>query len=180
MKAWWIIIPVLAILIGAGGWFLGNQAAVAPEITPTSTPTQTPLGGDRDAHGCIGSAGYTWCEVKQKCLRVWEESCATPTDEAALKTQIKAAIVAKRGAVAEEAVISVNKVEGDYAVGGANPPTPGVGGGMWFAAKVGGVWQLVWDGNGMILCSDLTNYPQFPTDIIPECFNNQTGKMIER
>lgn len=33
------------------------------------------VGNDRDAHGCIGSAGYSWCELKQKCLRVWEEKC---------------------------------------------------------------------------------------------------------
>ncbi len=34
------------------------------------------LGGDRDEHGCIPSAGYTWCEAKQKCLREWEENCS--------------------------------------------------------------------------------------------------------
>ncbi len=28
-----------------------------------------------DEHGCIGSAGYSWCEEKQKCLRIWEEPC---------------------------------------------------------------------------------------------------------
>ena len=33
------------------------------------------VGGDKDEHGCIGSAGYTWCEEKQKCLREWEEPC---------------------------------------------------------------------------------------------------------
>ena len=33
------------------------------------------LGGDRDSHGCIGSAGYTWCQVKGKCLRTWEDPC---------------------------------------------------------------------------------------------------------
>lgn len=33
------------------------------------------VGGDRDEHGCIGSAGYTWCETKRKCLRLWEEIC---------------------------------------------------------------------------------------------------------
>lgn len=33
------------------------------------------VGNDRDEHGCIGSAGYSWCEAKQKCLRIWEESC---------------------------------------------------------------------------------------------------------
>jgi len=33
------------------------------------------VGGDEDEHGCKGSAGYTWCEEKQKCLRTWEEAC---------------------------------------------------------------------------------------------------------
>jgi hypothetical protein len=43
-------------------------------ITATTTNTQI-VGGDRDEHGCIGSAGYSWCEFKQDCLRPWEESC---------------------------------------------------------------------------------------------------------
>lgn len=34
------------------------------------------VGGDTDEHGCIGSAGYLWCESKQKCVRAWEEYCA--------------------------------------------------------------------------------------------------------
>ena len=33
------------------------------------------VGNDADVHGCIPSAGYAWCEVKQKCLREWEEQC---------------------------------------------------------------------------------------------------------
>jgi hypothetical protein len=33
------------------------------------------VGSDRDEHGCIGSAGYSWCELKQKCIRPWEEPC---------------------------------------------------------------------------------------------------------
>ena len=33
------------------------------------------VGGDVDEHGCKPSAGYSWCEAKQKCLRVWEEPC---------------------------------------------------------------------------------------------------------
>ncbi len=31
-------------------------------------------GSDRDAHGCIGSAGYSWCEKTQQCERPWELS----------------------------------------------------------------------------------------------------------
>lgn len=33
------------------------------------------VGNDADEHGCIGSAGYSWCEAKAKCIRVWEEDC---------------------------------------------------------------------------------------------------------
>lgn len=33
------------------------------------------IGGDRDEHGCLTPAGYSWCETKQKCLRTWEEIC---------------------------------------------------------------------------------------------------------
>ncbi len=37
--------------------------------------TEKPIGGERDEHGCLPTAGYTWCEAKQKCLREWEEPC---------------------------------------------------------------------------------------------------------
>ena len=33
------------------------------------------VGGETDEHGCQLTAGYTWCENKQKCLREWEEKC---------------------------------------------------------------------------------------------------------
>jgi hypothetical protein len=33
------------------------------------------VGNDTDSHGCIGSAGYSWCEEKQKCLRSLGENC---------------------------------------------------------------------------------------------------------
>ena len=36
-------------------------------------PTQSGLtGADRDEHGCIGSAGYKWCERSNQCERPWE------------------------------------------------------------------------------------------------------------
>lgn len=34
------------------------------------------IGGNTDIHGCLGSAGYSWCEIRNKCLRTWEESCS--------------------------------------------------------------------------------------------------------
>ena len=31
------------------------------------------VGSDRDAHGCIQSAGYQWCDDIGRCCRPWEE-----------------------------------------------------------------------------------------------------------
>ena len=30
------------------------------------------VGDDKDAHGCIPSAGYQWCGKENKCVRSWE------------------------------------------------------------------------------------------------------------
>jgi plastocyanin len=52
---------------------------IAVAIAGCATQTQQLVGNDRDVHGCIGSAGYSWCEIKQKCLRSWEENCTNET-----------------------------------------------------------------------------------------------------
>lgn len=36
---------------------------------PDGTPT---VGGDRDKHGCIGSAGYQWSALRSECIRLFE------------------------------------------------------------------------------------------------------------
>lgn len=58
-----------------GGQWLKHGNPSAPMPTSVCAGGQALVGGDRDDHGCIGSAGYSWCELKQKCLRSWEEKC---------------------------------------------------------------------------------------------------------
>jgi len=65
-----ITVLVIAVLVAVG--FIVYRYSTAPVNL---------VGSDRDQHGCIGSAGYSWCEAKQKCLRAWEEKC-----EASVKT----------------------------------------------------------------------------------------------
>ena len=62
LAAAFLVLPAAAIDISGQG----------VNVTAAETPL---VGGDKDEHGCIGSAGYTWCEPKQKCLREWEEPC---------------------------------------------------------------------------------------------------------
>ena len=73
-----ILIAVIILLVSIGCIYL----YVNRDSTGTAVPNQNTnmVGNDKDAHGCIGSAGYSWCEIKNKCLRTWEEKCeATKT-----------------------------------------------------------------------------------------------------
>ncbi|VVB80194.1 Uncharacterised protein [uncultured archaeon] len=56
-----------------GTWIKHGNPSSGMPTTPCESQV---VGGDKDEHGCIGSAGYSWCEVKQKCLRSWEENCS--------------------------------------------------------------------------------------------------------
>ena len=38
---------------------------------PPKTDTPMP-GSDRDVHGCIPSAGYSWCQRESACVHPWE------------------------------------------------------------------------------------------------------------
>ncbi len=143
------------------------------------------IGGDTDEGGCLIGAGYSWCEVKQKCLRVWEEPCeAEPEIEPEVvqtdEELIKAALVTKNNWEADEIAITIAKNDGEYATGGVGATTPQSGGGIWFAAKVDDEWQIVWDGNGVVMCEDLTDYADFPIELIPECYDSTQAVMVER
>ena len=50
---------------------------ISAESAPFQITHEPLIGGDKDAHGCLIAAGYSWCESKNKCLRVWEENCPT-------------------------------------------------------------------------------------------------------
>lgn len=52
----------LMILFVLGFLFMGCAKESEPQL----------VGGDRDAHGCIPSAGYSWCERTKQCERPWE------------------------------------------------------------------------------------------------------------
>ncbi|KAF1693616.1 hypothetical protein [Pseudoxanthomonas koreensis] len=57
----------------------------APAPVTADVPAPARVGGDRDAHGCIPSAGYRWCERSARCERPWELAKAQGfenTDEA--------------------------------------------------------------------------------------------------
>jgi len=75
--------------------------------------------------------------------------------------------------------IIVSEVDGDYASGGSRPRNADAGGGYFFAAKTDEGWVIAADGNGNIFCSEIEPY-NFPSDMIPECWDDVNMVNIER
>lgn len=54
-----------------------------------NTSSDQKAGNDRDAHNCISSAGYTWSELKNDCVRSWEVGIQfDPSENRSDKTSI--------------------------------------------------------------------------------------------
>lgn len=153
-----LLIITAFILIAGGAYYMGTKK---PQILETEVATPTPTTEVTETRPSVSTP------------------TATPTvdERETLKTVIKQQLVVKHGSIANEMTISVSKVSSNYASGGASASG---GGGGWFAAKVDGAWKLVWDGNGVILCKDLVAYPEFPREMIPECYNDATGRTVTR
>lgn len=63
-----------------GGLSSCSQDPIIPDPHTSPPPAHLRLvGNDRDAHGCIPSAGYLWCEKKQKCVRPWLDKECFPS-----------------------------------------------------------------------------------------------------
>lgn len=162
IKAILVMIILLAV-IGGGGFYFGLKYKLVPADTSVVTvPTvaSTPL---------VAPTGTTTPVLTQT-------PSPTVDETAAILTAVKAGIIAERGPESANLNFTVSKIIGNYAQGGAAAQG---GGAMWLAAKVGGTWKLVWDGNGTISCASIDPY-NFPVSMVPECWNETTGKSVTR
>jgi|GEM_PF-1203793 len=136
-----------------------------PSCDFSPCPANSIVGGDKDEHGCIGSAGYSWCEPKTKCLRVWEETCYAGAEQ-----EIQYRLAQKYGKSVEDVTIKVNKKTSEYIAGSVFFATKGLStpgeGGVFLAAKAGNMWELVYDGNGSIPCDRIKEQYSFPKDML--------------
>ncbi|MDD4627881.1 MAG: hypothetical protein PHE68_00615 [Candidatus Peribacteraceae bacterium] len=127
----------------------------------TTVPTPPIVGGDRDAHGCIGSAGYTWCEAKKKCLRVWEEECFASAKEAIVWELTQK----YEQRIRKEFTVTITQETKTHACGKISFGGPGTPGGMVLASKMTGIWRVVYEGNGSVDCAVL-KAEEFPADML--------------
>lgn len=58
-------------------FYTGKYTPGMPASKLVQYPQSPLVGGDRDEHGCIGSAGYVWCEVQKDCIRLFEKGIRT-------------------------------------------------------------------------------------------------------
>jgi len=49
-----------------------NNSGTASSTAASQTKATAKTGADKDAHGCIGSAGFKWCTKTNQCERPWE------------------------------------------------------------------------------------------------------------
>ncbi len=83
-----LVIAIVVLAIAGGIYYtstrnkdssINGNGQELDGLIDRSASTTPLVGGDRDSHGCIGSAGYLWSEQKQQCVRPWEEN-ASPTN----------------------------------------------------------------------------------------------------
>ncbi|MDC0449150.1 hypothetical protein OAL67_00920 [bacterium] len=96
-----------------------------------------------------------------------------------IEAQIKAQLIEKHGG-SDEIAVSVEEITKDIFARGYVGPADGGPGGGWYAKKVGAAWELVWDGNGLIFCTSLDGYEDFPNTMIPECYDDTKMESVAR
>lgn len=122
------------------------------------------IGGDKDEHGCLIAAGYTWCDYQQECLRPWEKSC-NPTAE----LDITDLFIEKYPEVtAEDISVRVIRSTATHAFGDVNfDPDNLENGGFFFAYLADDKWTLAYDGQAGPNCSDMSALG-FPDEILTD------------
>ena len=155
-------VAVIVILSSVGGaYYIGMQTKPTGSIpTPTTAPIPTVL--------------------LTPALNVVSPTPAGPSPTTFVNNDnemIKQALYKKNNWPEGSVTVTVSTNDGTYASGTAGGQG---GGGYFFAAKVGDVWKIVADGNGTIDCGSLIPYPNYPKTLIPECYDPNTGKSVQR
>lgn len=159
-----ILLLVVVAMIAYAAYYLGSKNAMNTQVQVTPVVTSTP-------------GPLTQTPALSPTTTATPKAESSSDETVSLIAAVQKGLVAKHGPDAATLNVTVTTISGNYAKGMASATA---GGGIWFAAKTNGSWLLVWDGNGIITCSDVAPYPNFPASLIPECFNSVTQKMVTR
>ena len=111
------------------------------------TPAEPVVGADRDAHGCIASAGYTYSVVRGDCIRLWEQGIAlTPTVQIGSPALAAYVVQSDDGTQAEVFLPDFNQGLILNRVEAADTPTWAAPGGWELTYDPDEGWNLLQDG----------------------------------
>ena len=141
-------IAIVAVVVAIGVYYFGNfgQEAANENINQENT-NQLLIGGQKDAHGCLIAAGYSWCESKQKCLRIWEEPCYE-----AEEAELAKIFSSKHNQPLDQTNVKVAVLQDNFASGTISFGPPGSEGGAFLARLADGAWTIDYEGNGSVDC----------------------------
>lgn len=120
-----------------------------------------------------GQTGFCVFEDNSECEEwsYFRNECQPQSEVEDISAEVKQLFIQKYNKNQDEVIVTVSQQTADYARGGVKFGIDGIGeGGIFLAAKVDDKWQLVFDGNGMISCSQLEGY-DFPETMITDCFD---------
>lgn len=66
-------VKMMSVCLACAGALLAGCGNSREKNAAAETEKTEIVGGDKDEHGCIASAGYTWSEVQKDCIRLWEK-----------------------------------------------------------------------------------------------------------
>ena len=105
-----LIVFASALLMGSCNSSVSNSNSVAV------TDSANIVGNDADAHGCKGSAGYTWSVIKNECIRPWENTLQLlPINHEDSSAIITASVIFSTDSTKTE-LFMANETENGYAL----------------------------------------------------------------
>ncbi len=153
-----VFLTIVVVLLAIGVYLLDKQSLSPKKIIEIITPTPVE-------------------EVSPTATPTIE---ATPTVKTTSDNELIKQVLFKKNNWPEndkDFVFQISTNDGKYASGTV---TNNGGGGYFYAVKDDTNWVIVTDGNGMIECSSLTKYPDYPVTLIPECYDPETEIIIKR
>lgn len=66
-------VKMMSVCLACAGALLAGCGNSREKNAAAETEKTEIVGDDKDEHGCIASAGYTWSEVQKGCIRLWEK-----------------------------------------------------------------------------------------------------------
>ncbi|MDP2637569.1 MAG: hypothetical protein Q8P26_00715 [Candidatus Levybacteria bacterium] len=161
-----VLAAIVVIGIAAGAYFVGQKTSPKKESVPASTNSTAQEEASIPSPTLIPTTNPT--------------PTITQANDADL---IPKALAAKNGwgpDVTSSLTIKVSTNDGKYASGTVGSKSGQGGGGYFYAIKVNGNWEIVADGNGTISCAQVNKYPDYPKILIPQCWDQTTGKLVKR